>query len=148
MNTPRLPALSSSSHAESPVPPAHKAFQTALHSAKRVLKRRLRVLLLVRDAYAQMTEHAHPIEGVREDLGALVRLVRAWALRHYERIPWTPLLLATGAIVYFVMPADLMPDVLVGIGFVDDVAVVSAVVRAVRNELDRFRAWEEMSHQS
>jgi uncharacterized membrane protein YkvA (DUF1232 family) len=47
-----------------------------------------------------------------------------------------------GAVVYFVMPADLIPDLLLGIGFVDDAAVVSAVVRTVRNELDRFRTWE------
>ena len=125
--------------------PAHtQAVQVAFDGAKRVLKRRFRVLLLIRDAYDRMTEHAHPIEGIREDLGVLLRLMKAWALRSYERVPWTSLLLITGAVVYFVMPIDLIPDGLVGIGFVDDVAVVSTVVRTVRKELDRFRAWEDL----
>jgi uncharacterized membrane protein YkvA (DUF1232 family) len=54
--------------------------------------------------------------------------------------------LIAGAVVYFVAPLDLIPDALIGIGFVDDVAVISAVVRAVRDELDRFQAWETQQH--
>lgn len=118
------------------------ALRTALDGAKQVLKRRFRVLLLVRDAYEHLAGHAAPIQSIQTDLTALLRLLKAWALRQYQRVPWTTLLLIAGAVVYFVMPADLIPDMLVGIGFVDDVAVISAVVRTVRSELDRFRTWE------
>lgn len=140
---PGLSALPSSSASKPSAPVSPQAVDIALSGAKRVLKRRFRVLLLVRDAYARMSEHARPIESVRDDLSVLLRLMKAWALQNYRHIPWTALLLATSAVVYFVMPVDLIPDALVGIGFVDDVAVVSAVVRAVREELDRFRRWEE-----
>jgi uncharacterized membrane protein YkvA (DUF1232 family) len=47
-----------------------------------------------------------------------------------------------GAAVYFVVPVDLLPDALPGVGFVDDVLVIRAVVESVRDELERFRAWE------
>jgi uncharacterized membrane protein YkvA (DUF1232 family) len=47
-----------------------------------------------------------------------------------------------GGLVYFLLPTDVLPDVVPGVGFVDDVAVVSMVVDAVRGEIDRFRAWE------
>lgn len=33
-----------------------------------------------------------------------------------------------GALAYFVMPFDAVPDVLVGIGFTDDAAVITAVI--------------------
>lgn len=36
------------------------------------------------------------------------------------------------ALGYFVLPADTIPDVLMGLGFTDDVAVLSAAVAAVR----------------
>jgi uncharacterized membrane protein YkvA (DUF1232 family) len=107
------------------------------------LKRRFRVLLLVRDAYELETEEANAIRRVRSDLTTLLRLLKAWALRQYQRVPWPSLLLAASAVVYFVMPADLIPDMLPMVGFVDDVAVVSAVVQAVRGELSRFRSWEQ-----
>ncbi|MNO04345.1 hypothetical protein D3C81_2253460 [compost metagenome] len=33
-----------------------------------------------------------------------------------------------GALAYFVMPVDAIPDVLAGIGFTDDAAVIAAVL--------------------
>lgn len=37
-----------------------------------------------------------------------------------------------GALAYFILPADVIPDILAGIGFTDDVAVLSAAIAAVR----------------
>ena len=34
------------------------------------------------------------------------------------------------ALAYFVMPADLIPDFVVGLGFTDDVAVLTAAIAA------------------
>jgi uncharacterized membrane protein YkvA (DUF1232 family) len=132
---PLLPAAAST-------PSRERALRTALDGAKRVLKRRFRVLLLVRDAYEHAGEYDSSMRGARTDLMALLRLLKAWALRQYERVPWPSLLLVAGAVVYFVMPVDMIPDMLPGIGFVDDVAVVSAVMHTLRDELDRFQAWE------
>lgn len=134
-STPTRTALSSGSD--------RTTFRIALDGAKRVLKRRFRVLLLARDAYTRMSDHSRALTSVKEDLAVLLRMMTAWAQRSYQRVPWTVLLLVTGAVVYFVAPIDLIPDALIGIGFVDDVAVVTAVVRTVRDELDRFRAWEQ-----
>ena len=130
--------------------PSHRnrAVQTALDGAKRVLKRRFRVLLLVRDAYDLEAEQQGVLNRVRADLLALLRLLKAWALRQYQRVPWPALLLLASAVVYFVMPVDLIPDMLPIIGFVDDVAVVSAVVQTVQDELDRFRRWERTDPES
>lgn len=111
-------------------------------STRTVLNRRFRVLMLVRDAYAQLTEHEDTLTNVREDLMTFMRLLLAWAQRTYQHVPWTPLILMTGALLYFVSPVDLIPDALAGIGLLDDVAIISIVVRMVRGELDRFRAWE------
>ena len=115
----------------------------ALDAARRVLRRRFRVVLLARDAYTRMSDHDGALTTVKDDLALLLRMMTAWAQRSYQRVPWSVLLLVTGAVVYFVAPIDLIPDALIGIGFVDDVAVVTAVVRTVRDELDRFRVWEQ-----
>jgi uncharacterized membrane protein YkvA (DUF1232 family) len=45
-----------------------------------------------------------------------------------------------GAIAYFVMPADTLPDILAVIGFTDDAAVLAAAVAAVgRHMRDEHR---------
>ena len=46
-----------------------------------------------------------------------------------------------GAIAYFVLPADAVPDLFVGLGFTDDAAVLAAAIAAVSRHLQpRHRA--------
>lgn len=39
------------------------------------------------------------------------------------------------ALAYFVLPFDIIPDMLVGIGFTDDIAVLMAALTAVRTHI-------------
>ncbi len=36
-----------------------------------------------------------------------------------------------GALAYFVLPTDMVPDVLAGVGFTDDASVIAAAIAAV-----------------
>jgi uncharacterized membrane protein YkvA (DUF1232 family) len=126
-----------------PVPTPGRLADALVEAAEIVLQRRFRVVLLIRNAYERMTGNADTLEAVWADLRTLLRLLLAWTARSYERIPWPPLVLMAGAAVYFVVPTDLLPDALPAIGFVDDVVVIRTVVESVRDELERFRAWEQ-----
>lgn len=55
-------------------------------------------------------------------------LVAVW---YCARDPETPMAakgIMLGALAYFVMPADAIPDILAGVGFTDDAAVLAAVI--------------------
>jgi uncharacterized membrane protein YkvA (DUF1232 family) len=39
------------------------------------------------------------------------------------------------ALAYFVMPADMIPDFIVGLGFTDDAAVLMAAISAIRSHI-------------
>ena len=58
----------------------------------------------------------------------------------YSGVSNANLVLIVGAAVYFLMPVDLVPDFIVGLGFADDAAVIAWVVHAVRDELAKFKA--------
>lgn len=49
------------------------------------------------------------------------------------------------ALIYFILPADAVPDILTGLGFVDDASVLAAAVGAVRHHLrsHHFQAADE-----
>ena len=57
-------------------------------------------------------------------------------------LPWRSAFYSVAALIYFLNPVDLIPDALIGIGFIDDVAVIGAVVNAIRKDLDGFVSWE------
>jgi len=56
----------------------------------------------------------------------------------YRKLPWRSLAIAAGAIMYAANPADLLPDMLVGLGVLDDIAVAALAVRAVRADLMKY----------
>jgi uncharacterized membrane protein YkvA (DUF1232 family) len=41
-----------------------------------------------------------------------------------------------GALAYFVLPADLVPDMLAGLGFTDDASVIAAAIAAVGRHIE------------
>ena len=85
---------------------------------------------------------ARSLEPVLAELKTMLDLLRAWAKHEYSGVSKANLVLIVGAAVYFLMPADLVPDFIVGLGFVDDAAVITWVVCAVKDELARFKAWQ------
>ena len=83
-----------------------------------------------------------PLADVWNYLQAFFRLVKAYIQKQYTDIPWQSIVRVTAAIIYFVMPADLIPDVIPVAGLMDDAAVIGFVIRSVRADLDAFLAWE------
>jgi len=53
------------------------------------------------------------------------------------------LLYALAGVVYFVNPFDILPDFLLGLGFLDDASVIAFVMKSIKSELDRFAEWEK-----
>lgn len=77
------------------------------------------------------------------ELQALFRLVWAWAAGRYRQVPTRTIVLALGAVIYFLTPVDLIPDFVLGGGYLDDAAVVGFVVSSIREDIDQFMAWEQ-----
>ena len=47
--------------------------------------------------------------------------------------------IVAGALLYFVAPLDLLPDLLPAVGFIDDFAVIAFTVNVVQKEIEDFR---------
>lgn len=75
----------------------------------------------------------------------LIRLVRAYLSREYHIVPWQTLILAVTALIYFVNPFDLITDFIPLVGFIDDAAVLTAVLASINHDLNAFLEWEKGS---
>ena len=74
---------------------------------------------------------------------ACFRLLRAYAKGSYREIPWQSLLIIIASVIYFVMPLDAIPDFLVGLGYVDDAALLGWTIKSVSSDIDDFTTWEQ-----
>jgi uncharacterized membrane protein YkvA (DUF1232 family) len=84
------------------------------------------------------------IAGIKDRLQILGRLISSYARGHYREIPFSTLLKVLAAVLYFLNPVDLVPDAIVGIGLVDDLAVLTWVYTSAKDEVNKFLMWESL----
>lgn len=70
-----------------------------------------------------------------------------WATGRYPDLPRTTLLSITGALVYFMMPLDAIPDPILALGLLDDLAVLTRVWRQCQNDINGYRTWREQHNE-
>ncbi len=61
----------------------------------------------------------------------------------YRPVPWPALGWMLAALVYLVSPLDLIPDMLVLVGVLDDALIVGWLLTRVDAALAPYRAWRE-----
>ncbi len=80
------------------------------------------------------------IASVKNDIATLIELLKAWIRGEYREVPWSTLLLGTGAVIYFVNPFDAIPDILPAAGLLDDASVIGFVLASAKNDIEKFRS--------
>lgn len=98
---------------------------------------------LLRAVGDKRTPQGQRFAALKEDLQLLRALSLAWFKGEYRHISSQALLMVVAALLYFITPFDAIPDWLVGVGFVDDLAVLAWVMRTWRGELEAFKAWRD-----
>jgi uncharacterized membrane protein YkvA (DUF1232 family) len=124
----------------------NRFFQAALEKAARVLGKPGRLVLLLSSLVRKLKQTDFKKENslvANEKFFTLGRLLRAYAQGEYKTIPWKSLLLIVAAILYFINPIDLIPDLLPIIGLSDDFAVLFMVYKSIGSDIDNFLLWEK-----
>lgn len=76
------------------------------------------------------------------DFVDLFSLLKDWYRGHYKDVPWLVISSVGGALLYVLSPIDLIPDFIPLIGYLDDAAVFAALLKYVRMDLKKYRAWK------
>lgn len=83
------------------------------------------------------------LRTARDELELLLALLKAWAEGEYRDVSTRTLITIVAGVFYFVVPLDLVPDFIAGLGLLDDAVVISYVVGMVREELAAFATWQK-----
>lgn len=73
----------------------------------------------------------------------LLSLVRDYAAGRYREVPYWVIGAAAFALLYVLSPLDLIPDMIPGIGYLDDAAVVALCLKMIETELSKYREWKD-----
>lgn len=75
----------------------------------------------------------------------LFGMIRDYWKGEYKDVPWSTIAAAVGALVYFLSPVDLIPDVIPVIGYIDDAAVVALAVKFVQDDLRKYCTFKKLA---
>ena len=93
-------------------------------------------------ALQKLMNNSSTAKNFFENLKDLIQMVTFWVEGKYTEIPYQSVLVVFAAILYFVNPMDLIPDVIPALGFTDDAAVLTLVLKSLGDDLEKFRSWK------
>jgi uncharacterized membrane protein YkvA (DUF1232 family) len=86
-------------------------------------------------AWRELPERMHLVANQTKLMMELVDDFRAGT---YRKIPWHSVAVSAGAILYAASPADVLPDIVVGFGLLDDIAVAAFAANVIRKDLTEY----------
>ena len=98
--------------------------------------------LLAQATHKLAAQGSHGIKEATDDLRTALALINAWIAGEYREISNKTLVAVIAAVIYFVVPLDVIPDFVLGWGLIDDIAVIGYVFGQVQAEVAAFRAWQ------
>lgn len=125
-----------------------KANEQLKSEADKVHRNDVDDLLSRQKAIEDKVRNSGKLRRFSTDIRLMFSMLRDYWQGNYRQVPWKTIAAITGALVYVLNPLDLIPDLLLGVGFLDDAGVVAACLTLVESDLLRYAAWKEHSEQS
>ena len=73
----------------------------------------------------------------------LISMVKSYIQKEYTGIPVRTIVAIISALVYFLSPIDVIPDLLPVVGHIDDAAIILACINLVGRDIKDYIEWRE-----
>ena len=117
-------------------------FDKSKEKAKKLLENRDKMEHFL-ERLEKKLKHIPVVGGILSEIPVLILLVKAFIEKKYLEIPIGSVIAIVGALIYFLSPVDLIPDLLPAIGLVDDAAVLTLAFKFVHDDVVEFKTWRE-----
>ena len=72
-------------------------------------------------------------------------MVQCYIKGEYKKIPYKTILYIIAGILYVVLPADVIPDIIPGLGIADDISLVRLILSYIADDIENFKKWKKES---
>ena len=119
----------------------NKFFKKAQRAAKKVVGNNDKLAHLIERSKDKLIGVGN--SKLIENAKIFIRMVKAYTSGSYREVPLKSIVIVVAALLYFVMPLDLIADFIPVTGLVDDFAVILWVYKHLQTEIEAFVAWEK-----
>lgn len=72
----------------------------------------------------------------------MLELVKDYTAGRYREVPYWAISAIALALLYVLNPADVIPDMILGVGYLDDATVVAFCLKLIEKELTKYKEWK------
>ncbi len=82
------------------------------------------------------------------DVPRMISLLKDHIQKDYTQAPTKTLVIIVAALLYLVNPKDLIPDKYLGLGLIDDAAIIAAAIALTKEDLHTYDVWKDAKAQA
>jgi uncharacterized membrane protein YkvA (DUF1232 family) len=125
------------------VPLFDRLLDGLIKQAERIIASDSSISKLIDEVFLKIGQGSEIFYSLQDSVIALVRMLKAWSKGEYKNISATSIIAVVAALLYFTNPFDMIPDVIPIVGQIDDILVLSYLIKMLNKEIERFMAWEK-----
>lgn len=127
---------------------SQKKAETQLNAeADKIHRRDLEDLLDRQRAIEEKVKGSGKLNRFSSDVRLMFSMIRDYWYGNYRSVPWKTIAAVAGALLYVLNPLDVIPDLILGFGLLDDASVVALCLKVVESDLHRYAAWKEQTEE-
>lgn len=119
-----------------------KAHKELNEQAEKVEEKDLEKLLSKEQKIEDKFRNNDSMSGYLAKAKSMFSLIRDYWSGNYRQVPWKTIAAVAGALIYVLMPFDLIPDFIPVAGFLDDAGVIAACLTLVSDDLVDYEKWK------
>lgn len=118
-------------------------FKSFTRKAEALLKNKTLSLNKVQEAFKNANVNKSALTSIWDKLHLLLSFAKDYAQGNYTIIPIGSVIAIFASLLYFVSPLDFIPDFILGLGFIDDIYILTLVYKQVSKDLEKYKHWKE-----
>lgn len=118
------------------------------NKANELIKDKAKTLSKIEEGLEKAAANQASLNSVWHQMQLLFSLIKDYAKGNYTDIPKSSIILVLAALLYFISPLDVVPDFLVGMGFLDDAFILGFVYKRMMKELMKYQAWKKTTEEN
>lgn len=84
--------------------------------------------------------------GTLSMIPTMISLIKNYVNKEYNDIPLGTIIAIISALLYWLSPADVIPDVIPVVGYIDDALVVGTCLKLIGDDVEEYRKWRESNN--
>jgi uncharacterized membrane protein YkvA (DUF1232 family) len=120
-------------------------YRRLIKNAYKLLAKPLLVLKVLKESVAYVRRYDSLKEltiDVKNKIDTITRMIGAFVKGDYTDISKWNIALSLAAILYLILPLDIVPDFLF-MGLLDDIAIIGWLYKRLSSEIQEFLEWED-----